>query len=380
VTVTLTVVTFMLSTASARAEICVLQPEATVQATRAALIGTGYIAREHLRCLRTLPGVEVVAVCDRSPALAEAVAEEFGVPRHFTDAAQLLSDIQPDFVHVTTPPQSHVPLARLALDAGCHVIVEKPLALSRAEALGLLQLAEERGRWLVEDHNYLFNPAVQRLLAAKRSGQLGQCVHVEVLFAVQALGPGSRHGDPAAPESLVALPGGAVLDFITHLAYLACAFAGSAQSATTDWRRASEDASTWSEFRALVRGAEGSAALAWSASAQPDTFALRVHGSRQRGSASLFEPLLVIERLADGPRPLVPVRNGLAAAGAYAHSAVLGLWRKLQGRPVTYAGLWELLARLYAAQRRGEPCPLPAAAQRTANELVWMLLEQEPRA
>jgi predicted dehydrogenase len=348
-------------------------------ATRVALIGTGYIAREHLRCLRTLPDVEVEAVCDRSPALAEATAEEFRVPRFFPDAARMLAEVRPDVVHVTTPPQSHVALARLALEAGSHVFVEKPLALSRSDAEALLDLAEARGRWLIEDHNYLFSPAVQSLLETAARGDLGQCVQVDVLFAVNPLGPGSRHGDPAAPESLVGLPGGAVLDFVTHLAYLACAFAGAPSVATTQWRRMSPGASTWDEFRALVRCESGFASLAWSANAQPDTFSLRVHGTQLRGSASLFEPLLAIERLHPGARPLIPVRNGFSAARAYASSAILGLWRKLQGRPVTYSGLWELLARTYAAHQRGAAPPISTAQVRAANRLVWMLLEQEPR-
>jgi len=346
-----------------------------VERTPVAVVGAGYIAREHLRCLRTLAGVTVVAVADRSPTLAEAVAEEFGIPRHFDDAATMIAETKPTFVHVTTPPQSHVALARLALEAGCHAFVEKPLALSGADARALLDLARERGLWLIEDHNYLFNPSVQRLLHE----DLGRCVHVDLLFAVEALGVGSRHGDPAAPESLVALPGGAVLDFVTHLAYLACAFAGAPRSAATQWRRA-EGGHTWDEFRALVECEAGSASLAWSANAQPDTFSLRVHGTHLRGAASLFEPLLVVERLHAGPRPLLPVRNGLAAARAYASSALLGLWRKLQGRPVTYAGLWELLARVYDAHRAGGPPPITPEQVQRANELVWMLLDQEPRS
>jgi predicted dehydrogenase len=346
-----------------------------VKTIRVAVIGAGYIAREHLRCLRSLPGVTVAAIADRSPTLAEAVAEEFGVAQHFGEAQRMLDAVGPDFVHVTTPPQSHVLLTRLALEAGCHVFVEKPLALSRADADALLDLAQARGRWLLEDHNYLFNPSVQALLRA----DLGRCVHLDALFAVNPLGIGSRHGDAAAPESLVALPGGAVLDFVTHLAYLACAFLGAPRSASTQWRPAPA-APTWGEFRALVECEGGSAALGWSASAQPDTFSLRVHGTKARGAASLFEPLLTLEQVHDGPRPLIPVRNGLAASRAYARSALLGLWRKLQGRPVTYAGLWELLARTYAAFDGGAPPPISLDQIRRVNGLVWMLLAQEPRS
>src|SRR4051794_13129710 len=118
---------------------------------KAALIGTGQIARQHLSCLRTLPEVEVVGVCDLSPALAESAAERFGVPAWYTDHRHLLNETQPDVVHVTTPPTSHFSLALSAIDAGAHVLVEKPVTVNRAELDMLIDRASERGRILVED-------------------------------------------------------------------------------------------------------------------------------------------------------------------------------------------------------------------------------------
>ena len=121
---------------------------------KAALIGTGQIARQHLSCLSELPEVEVVGVCDLSPALAESTAERFGIPAWYTDHRRLLDEVRPDVVHVTTPPTSHFPLAMAALDAGAHVIVEKPATVTRAELETLIGHASERGRVLVEDYNY----------------------------------------------------------------------------------------------------------------------------------------------------------------------------------------------------------------------------------
>ena len=345
---------------------------------RTALIGTGYIAREHLRCLASLSGVEVVGVCDRSAALAEAASEEFGVPRWDTDVAALLRDLQPDVVHVTTPPASHRDLALAALDSGAHVFLEKPLAVDRAHVAELLDAAERRERWLIEDHNYRFSPAVQQILAWHEEGALGEVVHVDVVFAVAGLGAGSRLGDAAAPDSMVGLPGGAALDFVTHLSYLAQLFVGAARSVDTRWRKRGGSDAPWDELRVLVDGARGTASLGWSANAQPDRFALRVEGTRMRASASLFEPLLVAERLHDGPRPLVPVRNGLSTAWAYTRSAVGGLWRKLQDRPLTYQGLWTLLDRTYRSLATGAPPPITPDEIRESNQLVWEILAQEP--
>ena len=347
---------------------------------RAAVIGSGYIAREHLECLATLPGVETAAVCDLSPVLAESTAERYGIARWFTDHEKLLSEIEPDVVHVTTPPASHVRIAGDALRAGAHVLVEKPIALSPAELDALQDEAERAGLWLLEDHNYLFNPAVRRIRDRVAEGAFGDVVHVDVTFSVDLLGPGSRYADPNEPSPFSELPGGMIVDFVTHLAYLAHAFVGEYRSAHTIWRKRSDAPSVaWDEFRALVDAESGTAALGFSAHAQPDAFVLRVHGTRMRASASLFEPLLAIERVRAGPRPLVPVWNGLALARAHSTAAIGGLWRKLQGRPVTYAGLWELLSRTYAAIGDGAEPPIRPEAIRAVNALVAELLSQAPR-
>src|SRR6476469_3987712 len=93
---------------------------------KVALIGAGQIARQHLTCLTTLPSIELAAVCDLSPATAEAAAERYGIQAWFTDHRAMLERVRPDVVHVTTPPTSHFKLAFDSVDAGAHVVVVTP--------------------------------------------------------------------------------------------------------------------------------------------------------------------------------------------------------------------------------------------------------------
>lgn len=345
---------------------------------RVAVVGAGYIAREHLDCLRSLPTVEVVAVCDRSPTIAEATADEFGIPAWFTDHERLLSEERPAAVHVTTPPQSHTRIVSDALDAGAHVVVEKPIVTDFADLERLGELARARNLFLLEDHNYRFNPSILRIRDWIASGAFGEVVHVDVFFAVAALAGGGRLADARAPDSFSTLPGGPVFDFLTHLAYLASSFIGPHESVTTRWSRRLHSDAPWDEFRALVAGSRATASLGFSASSQPDAFTVRVHGTRMRATANLFEPLVRSERLHAGPRPLVPVRNGVAGGWTLARSSLSGLWRKLRGEPITYAGLWELLRRFYHAIESGEPCPIDWGEIAETNRLVWEMLDQEP--
>ena len=188
---------------------------------KAVLIGAGHIARQHLACLRELPGVEIAGVCDLSPATAESAAERFNIARWFTDSNVMLETVRPDVVHVTTPPGSHFALASTALNAGAHVVVEKPVTATYDELVTLAERSRQTGRALVEDYNYIYNSATRRILDLIESGDFGQVVHVEVFITLDILGKGSPFIDPNAPHPCLALKGGAIADFLTHLASLA---------------------------------------------------------------------------------------------------------------------------------------------------------------
>lgn len=321
-------------------------------------MGAGTIARQHLACLERLPGVTVAAVCDLSPATAAAAAERFGVPASFTSHQELLDRVQPDVVHVTTPPPSHFEVAAAALEAGAAAIVEKPLAASPEQAVELIERARSSGGLLVEDYNYLFNRQVRQLLERGERGELGEVRHVEVDVALDVLDGDAATASAAPGDAL----GPHVRDFLPHLASLAHAFVGAHRTVSVATRP--------HELVALVDAEGGTATLRFSAHSQPDGFWLRVHGTRMRAAANLFEPYLALERRRELPRPLDPLLNQLAEAGGATRSAVGGVVRKLSGGPGAYEGLWELLARTYGALRSGGPPPVTLRQVEEVNRLA----------
>jgi predicted dehydrogenase len=312
---------------------------------KAAVVGTGNIARQHLAALKELPGVSIAAVCDLSRTAAEATAERFGVPRWYTDHRSLLDDAAPDVVHVTTPPHAHLPVALDALDAGAHVVVEKPAAPTYEEVEALVDRARQRRRALIEDYNYLFNAPVRRLLELVRAGALGAVVHVELTLCLD-------------PDE-----GGAQADFLSHLASLVHALVG-------PHRHVSRAGAGGEELRALVEAEAATAAVWFSLRGRPDLFVVRVHGERGRATANLFEPALVVERDRPVPRPLVPLVNGLDQAWTLGQAAVGSFWQKLAGGPGSYEGLWEHLRVTYEALERGTEPPVTPAQVLAVNRLV----------
>jgi predicted dehydrogenase len=348
---------------------------------KAVLIGAGQIARQHLTCLEGIAGVEVAGICDLAPSVAECAAERHRVPRWFTDHRTMLAEVRPAVVHVTTPPNSHFRLAMDALEAGAHVVLEKPATATFAELEQLARRAEQSHRALVEDYNYLFNRAPLEILRRIESGELGSVVHVEVSLCLDILGP-SGFADPNAPHPALGLRGGAIADFLPHLASLAHLFVGRHRSVRTLWNKRSATVLPSDEFRAVVEGERGTASLSFSGSSQPDAFWLRVYGTRMQASANLFETRVTFDGLRPGPKPLRPFINGLLEGRDVARAAVGTLMRKFTGGPGSYEGLFELLTRVYRALHTGAELPVTLDQVMEVNRLVEALkpLEEAPAA
>jgi predicted dehydrogenase len=260
------------------------------------------------------------------------------------------------------------------------VIVEKPATLKHEQLEQLLAHAKDKQRIVLEDYNYVFNSQVQQILGLIERGEFGQVTHVEVFICLDILAQGNPFTDPNLPHPALRLKGGAIGDFLTHLASLAYFFVGPHQSVRTLWRKRGTDTVLPNdEFRALVDAERGTAMLGFSAHSQPDVFTLRVYGTKMRAWANLFETRLTIERVLGGPKPLMPVRNAMADAKAARRDAFGGLWRKLSGGPAAYEGLWELLGRTYDALGAGKQPPITMQQVEAVNRLVDDLTKEELR-
>jgi predicted dehydrogenase len=150
---------------------------------KAAIIGCGKIADSHASQIQRIEGCEIVGVCDREPLMAQQLSERFRVRQCYTDVDRLLLDARPDVVHITTPPESHFHLAKISLDAGCNVYVEKPFTVNEREAQALIQLAQSRGLKLTAGHDDQFSHVARRMRKLVQEGFLGDGpVHMESYY------------------------------------------------------------------------------------------------------------------------------------------------------------------------------------------------------
>lgn len=142
------------------------------------IVGCGYWGPNLIRNFAVCPQTEVVAACDSSPARLEAIGRTFPHVTRVGTLDELLA-LGLDAVAIATPVLTHYPLAEQCLNAGLHVLVEKPLASSVPEARALIELAARRGRVLMVDHTYLFSNAVHRIKAIVDAGELGDLYYVD---------------------------------------------------------------------------------------------------------------------------------------------------------------------------------------------------------
>jgi predicted dehydrogenase len=146
---------------------------------KTAIFGTGFIGRVHLDAVRRLESVDVVALVDPHIEPAQLLGAGFGIPTVASDYRAILANPEIDVVHICTPNAQHYSIAREALEAGKHVVCEKPLATSVEEAQELVALAAKRGVRNCVCHNLRYYPMVQQLRRMREAGDLGEILSVQ---------------------------------------------------------------------------------------------------------------------------------------------------------------------------------------------------------
>jgi predicted dehydrogenase len=139
---------------------------------RVAVVGTGFIGAVHVRSAR-LAGAEVVGVAASSPQRSEEEAGRLGVERAYGSAEEAAGDTSLDALHICTPNDLHAPLTSAALQAGLHVVCEKPVAMSAPDARRLRDDAAQAGRVVAVPFVYRYHAMVRQARAMVRAGELG---------------------------------------------------------------------------------------------------------------------------------------------------------------------------------------------------------------
>ncbi len=158
---------------------------------RVAFIGAGAIVQNaHIPAFQRLKNVQTVAVCDVNRTRVEQVAAEMNIPASYTESEEMLERERPDITVVATPNVFHSTMTIRALEAGSHVLCEKPLALNLADAKQMYDVAEAQGRVLSVGTHFRFSDAIQMTKAHVDAGFFGDIYAVRTLWQRRAGIPG----------------------------------------------------------------------------------------------------------------------------------------------------------------------------------------------
>jgi predicted dehydrogenase len=150
---------------------------------QSAVIGTGFMGKVHTEAIRRLGNVDVAAVAGSTADRAKAFAAANAVPRSTGDWRELAADPAIQAVHILTPNSMHHPMAIAFMKAGKHVLCEKPLAMSHAEAAAMVAAAEANNVVHATNHNLRYYPVVQHIRQMIASGDLGEVLVVQGTYS-----------------------------------------------------------------------------------------------------------------------------------------------------------------------------------------------------
>lgn len=321
-----------------------------VQTLRIALLGGGKMAVQHAAAVRACQNVTLVAVVD--PMIApDELQRRFGSGvAAFADLHTMLCEAKPDVVHIVTPPATHVGLAITCLQAGAHVYVEKPFALTASDAESVLQLASEKGVRVCAAHQVLFQESAIRY--RQYLPVIGAIRHVESFFSFKPVRRRAGGGGLTTPVDQL-------VDILPHPVYLLLhAMPPGERAALT-----ALDVSPAGEVRAVVRRGEALATLVVTLRARPVESFLKVMGSNGSVEAD-FVIGYVVRLLGPGASAPAVVLKPFSKAWQIAWGSFRSLLQLVSKRHRSYPGLAELLGRFYASIVAGGSPPM------TGEEIV----------
>ncbi len=244
---------------------------------RVGIVGCGEIAQRHLSSLEKIKRAQSVAVCDRDEDLARKTAKKFKINHYYTDLSELLEKERVDAIHITTPPQTHLALAAQVMEAGLHVLVEKPLALNLTEAEKMVETAQTNGVKLCVVHDVLFLPVIMKVQTMIEKGAIGDLIGMNISHNLASTNPLTLNQEHWCHR----LPGGIFGEIIPHAIYLFLAFLGKMEVAGVSSRKLGRH--DWlenDELRVVLESKNSVATISSSVNGPSNSLAIDFIGTR----------------------------------------------------------------------------------------------------
>ena len=321
---------------------------------RVGLVGAGYISEFHASAVQRVPNARLVGVTDFVTSRAASLAARFNLPNVFPTMEAMINE-GVDVIHVLTPPETHAQLAIAALKNGCHVLVEKPLAMNAEEVDGISAAAAAAQKSVCVNHSLLYDRFVSKALRLVRSGAIGVPLSFDYFRSSEY--PPYRGG----PLPIHYRNGGyPFLDQGVHALYLAESFLGAIEDVRTYFGTYGGDPNLlFDEWRVAAQCQRGTANIQISWNVRPLQSCFVVQGTEGVLRANLFA--MWVTHTSRLPLPKAPARalqamsEGLSICAQVPANIARFACKKI----VQYDGLHSLVAAFYGALQTGAAMPVP---------------------
>src|SRR3990172_1270507 len=246
------------------------------------IVGCGLNSDYHIRFAKDYPGIEIVGVVDRDINKAKDCAAKQGIQNYFGSIKELVEHKKPDVLHIVTPPHTHFDLAKEAIQSGCHVLIEKPMAMNLKEAESLYELARENNVKLCPMRNHYFDPCMLKAREIIESGAAGKIINIESYYGLNTrIDAFRKYPSPNVLPWLYSMPGGVYHDFMAHPLYVLFPYIGDCHEFLVMERSYGELPQNISdELRIMIKGEKAFGILTFSMAAKPHLHFIRYYGTR----------------------------------------------------------------------------------------------------
>jgi len=327
---------------------------------RVAVVGAGHIATVHGPIILKQPNTEIVGVADKDVVRAKVIAAELNGCQFYQDAKVMIEEQEPDIVHVLSPPQYHAELSIMAMNQGCHVLVEKPMALSMDDAQKMVQVSKQNNVRLCVNHNMVFENVVHSAMELVSQGAIGEIVSVEACYQFNV----KRY--PAIIEDgaeychwTYQMNGGPLQDLMPHPASLVFEFIPDIKKIQFIGHNRGVLPKSWQdEIRVLINSSSVIGYISISLSEKPDIILFTMKGTKGIIQADLFNDIVTLRKKSSLPRAVTRGLSGFQLSTQYLKGFIRNIFRFIRGRVDKSNGVEPLISKLYESIQNGGESPI----------------------
>lgn len=336
------------------------------------IVGCGFIARKrHLPTFMKLKKkVDILAVCDRNESLARQTATEYGISGIYHDFTKMLSEEDLELIDICTPPQIHTSLAVEGMEHGCHILMEKPMALKVSDCDQMINVSRNNGVKLCIIHNMLFFPPLLKAKKLVAEGAIGSFIGMRIFISDPRDNALLKKDDWAHT-----LPGGVLEESVSHPVYISLAFLDCVKNVDIWAKNFLEHPWTpFDEFRIELEGERAISSIVKSYASNSWAAHVDILGTEGALHLDLQSMLLIYHRCKASIKPLSLARYSLGDALQMVRGVATNTFKVMTGR--VKLGQHIITERFVDCILNDRQPPVSGEEGRETTRVVEMIIEK----